>query len=75
MNERTRIIIAIILLIILLGAITYSVRSSKQKTAPVTLTPVEQVSIMNDATVRASRSYRLEDNLSVPSERVIEEEQ
>ena len=73
MSERTRIIIAIILLIVLVSAIFYELKVKRASEEPVVLTPTETVPVMDDPTVRSSRSYRLEDNLSVPSERTVEE--
>lgn len=69
MSRRTHIIITLILLIILIGAIVYSVREGE---ITHTTTIPSQRQPTNDATsVRASHSYRLEDNISVPSEKTV----
>lgn len=69
MSERNRIIFAVILLLILIGAIVYAFKQGQLANAPYTLTPSPEPEPYDTATVRASHSYRLEDNLSVPSER------
>lgn len=73
MTERTRIIIALILLVVLVGTIVFEIQKRSTPEQSTILTPTETIPVMNDASVRSSRSYRLEDNLSIPSARTIEE--
>ena len=73
MSERIRIVVAIILLVVLVGVLYYELQVKRASEEPVVLTPTETVPVIDDPTIRSSRSYRLEDNLSVPSVRTVEE--
>lgn len=75
MNQRVRVAIALILLATLVGAVVYTIRGNNG--APVAPEPVPEEVVaepLPDNSVRESRSYRLEDNLSVPSEKVFDSE-